>query len=188
MNLCRIIYLKSNYLYYKNSDNLLKLTFNDDIIYIVDKNIFIKEYVNFLKKHKISTFFINKDITIIYDSLLSKHDINYLSSIFYEIGYRTVILKSDVFLLNITKKDAYYLPGYKSKLLLRDKYNKIETIVFYNNVLTNNEINSIIKNKVKNKELLVIGNCSEEIFKNTNYYLSDNEPTFFINALLDIID
>ncbi len=178
MNFNNVIYLIDNKIYYKNNNNIIEFCFKKDIIYELKKEQFINNYLSFLRKNKLKTIIFYQTITIIYDSILSKHDCNYLKNIFYEIGYRKVFLKKDISFINASKENAYLITGKQYKLIYRDNYNQKKEFILNKEILSIKELTIIIKNRVKNN-LIIIGNYDSELLID-NYYIIDHKSIFFL--------
>ena len=177
-------YIIDNSLFFKNKDLILELSFNDDIVYKTNKNEFIKKYLAFLKKNKINRFFYNKSLLVINDSSLSKHDLNYLKNLFYEIGYKYIFLKSDKSFLKIDKKNSYLIIGKNDKLFFVDNFNHKKQINFDKSCISFPEELYLIQKKIKNTSLIIIGNINENILKFNNYYIIENKEKFFLDKIL----
>ena len=179
-----VIYLIDNSIFYQKKDQILKLPFKDDIIYKISKNEFIKSYQNFLKQNKINRFLYNKTLLIIHDSTLSKHDLEYLKNLFYEIGYKEIFLRSDISNIKIDKNNSYLIIGKKDRLIFIDNYNQKKQIIFDKSCISFNEELSLIEKKVKNKNLIIIGKINEELLKIKNYYIIENKEKYFLEKFL----
>ena len=176
-----VIYLVDNNLFYKKKDRILNLSFKSDIVFKIEKKHFIKEYQLFLKYNKISRFVYNKTLLLIHNSTLSKHDLDYLKNLFYEIGYKEVILKSDITFLKISKKNSYLIIGQKDRFLFIDNYNQKKQIVFDKSCITINEEINIIQKRIKKHNLFIIGKVNENLLKTKNYYVIENKEKFILD-------
>ena len=174
------IYLSDNILFYKKNDQIINLSFECDIVYGLNRNIFIKKYQQFLKNNKISLFVYNKNLLIIYDSTLSKHDLNYVKKLFYEIGYKNILTKSDISYLLLNKKNSYLIIGKKDKFIYIDNYNEKKQIIFNKNAITFSEELYIIKKRIKQSNLIIIGLINENYINSCNYYIIEKKANYFL--------
>lgn len=178
MNYNNTIYLVDNIIYFKNQNSILEFNFPKDIVYELNKEMFIKKYLSYLKTYHLSRILFYQKITIIYDSKLSRNDLNYLKSLFYQIGYHKVILKSDLSYLKISKKTLYLLIGKDYKIIYRDSYNQIKHITINKDTIPFKDINNMIQKRIK-KDLFIIGQYDNKILYD-NYYLIEDKPQFFL--------
>ena len=192
MNYNNILILKENkvILYYNNKDYLF--IFNQDILnkgIILNQERFIKTYNNYLKSNKLSTIFWHKELIILYNSFISLNDLQVIKNTFNELNYHKLYFISINKLLSLTKKNAYlFLDKDYYYLYYIDKYNNKKNIVLDLNILTNDEINYLITNKIGNKELIVItDNNKYALSDKINYYYYDNIMQFFLNYCFEKI-
>ena len=186
MNYNNILILKDNkvIMHYKNKDYIF--TYNLDILnkgIIINQERFIRTYNNYLKSNKLSTGFFYKDLTILYNPFISVNDLQVIKNAFNELNYRKINFIAINKLLELTKKNAYlFLDKDNYYLYYIDKYNNKKKMLLDLNVLTREEVNSLIINKVNNKELIVITDNYEFLLSDEiNYYYFDNIMQFFLN-------
>ena len=187
MNYNNIIILKDNVMYFNNQSEEFQFNFNKEILksgVILDADNFTKTFIRFLKDNKLSTFFLNKKVAIIYDSLISNNDLKIIRNIFVELNYREVKLISDSSLLKLNKKDNYLITGNNYKLYYIDNLNIKKVLILDKNILSIKEMYMLIKNRSVNKNIFIIGNIFENnLLKDLNYYIYDSFSTFFFNLL-----
>ena len=190
MNYNNLIIIKDNLIYYKDSKKEQKFTIDNKILKdskIVNTDLFIKNYLKILKENRISTFFWNKKITIIYDSFISLNDLKIIENSFTELNYKSINLLSDINLLKINKKDNYLIIGNTYKLYYIDNLNVKRILQLNKDELSIKEMYNLIKNRTKNKNLFVIGkNFKDNLLKNLNYYVYDSFVEFFFNLLNEV--
>ena len=185
MNYNSYIILYDNNLYFKSKDKYFEIHYKKSTLdkgIILDEDDFVKKYLRKLKDNKLSSFFFNKKLLVIYDNRISKNDFNKLKSAFNNLNYRNIIFKSDVSLIPLNKKDNYLICSNNYKFLYIDKFNTKKCITL-ESTLTDNEINIIVMNRSIKKNLFIIGNTDRIIYKNTNYYLYDTIIDFFLNII-----
>ena len=110
MNYNNFIIIYDNTLYFKSKDKYFEIKYKKTTLdkgIILDEDDFIKKYYKKLKQYKVSSFFFNKKLLVIYDSLISKNDFNKLKYVFSNINYRIISFKNDISLIKLNKKDNY---------------------------------------------------------------------------------
>lgn len=169
MNYNNLLIIKDNTIYY----NKIELELNNSILFngiIINKEKFINSFIKFLKQNKISTFFWNKEIIIVYDNNISINDIKVINDIFIELNYKKIKLISDINLLDLSKNNYYLICLKNYKFIYVDEYNFKKVITFNLNNYTLQEIKKYILKRLKNKNLFIIGKCSIIFDNNINYY------------------
>lgn len=150
------VYLSLNKLVFINDNSSYELKLKSSIYsdgLIINKDSFINEYLKFLKEKKISRFFWNKNVLIIYTKDYSYHDKKVTKYIFEDIGYKQVVLMPEINLFSLSKKDVYIV---NNKLYYIDDYNKKESIKLDFQLFTEKEIELLLKKRCHNKNVLMI--------------------------------
>lgn len=175
-----VLYGNNVYCHCKNKNVVIKYKNSTlDKGKIMDEEDFVKTYIKVLKQNKISSFFFNKRLLVIYDNLISKNDISKIKNTFHTLNYGSIVFKSDVSFISMNKKDNYLIAN---KLLYVDEYNTKKILPLDKN-LTNHEMRVIIQNRSANKNLFIIGNYNNELIGNINYYIYDSIFDFFSHFL-----
>ena len=186
MNYNNLVIFKNDSIIWKNSDKELLISFHKNVYsegIIINEDLFIKKYLKSLKQAKISTFFFNKSVIVIYDSNISINDVLIIKNTFINLNYKKVILKSDLSFIKINRKDNYLLVDDKYKLYYLDKYNN-KKVLTLSKKLSNNELNIIISNRSFNKNLFIIGKIDKSfLHNNINYYLYESVLQFFLQFI-----
>ena len=174
-----ILYIKENKLFLKTNKGIFFKEFNKDVINQKTTSL-LDNYRKFLKLNRLSTICFYKNLLIIYDSQLSINDINFLKKSFYDFGYKKVILKEDLSLINVNKKDFYLISGNTIKLYYVDSFNVKKVLLLDKKVLEKREIKSLIESRVNNNNIIIIG---KDDYQFKNYYIYEDEFKFFLNLL-----
>ena len=137
---------------------------------IVDNERFIKCYLEFLKKNKISKLWMYKKIKIYYKGYYTFNDINNTYKVFKDLNYNKIELINESKIIKLKKDISYLLIDEILELYYIDKFNSKKMLLLNPNELSAKEIMTLIKNRVLKKELIIIGQCNMEyIDLNINY-------------------
>lgn len=178
-------------------DDVLNIVYNYKVInkkmpdiinkgYILDRETFMKEFENTLKKEKVKSKFLGNNITIVKDAFYNSYDLYYFESLFHDLGFLKVnFLNIDLLFSN---EDATFIEVNNSYMVLNlDKgiyldleyFNDIPKIIDYFSPFLKDSIilfglnNYIPKIHIKNKKVYYYDNyqnyISESLLKVKKY-------------------
>jgi len=183
MNLNKI-YLAYNHLSILIKDKIYNLPLKKDILssgIIINNELFIKTYLKFFGENKLGKLFWTKKVEIIYNCEYHQADINNLENIFRELNYKDIRLICEKNILKYNKKNNFLVIDCTHRLFYIDKYNTKKVLVMDNEILSNQEIGQLIKNRSNKKTLYVIGKIDNSIMSdNIEYYYYENIDEFFL--------
>lgn len=190
------LYLTDDYIFLKNKKKniFIKSNINKGIvecnrIYNIEK--FIKCYEKILRENKLNNNLIGDTIKIIVSPNYYPSDIFVLKNIFEKFNYRKVIVENEIKTYKLNNNNCY-LNIFDNYMFLTyiDEYQKIKSYVINNNYYLDIEfLIKSIKNKIKDKDILIFGHGKllQEIFSkfedlyNNKTYLYSNFDTFIID-------
>lgn len=181
------LYISKNNLVLKDNEKYYETKLSSKIMadgIVLNKELFINHYINFLKENKLSKFLWNKKINIIHDGLYSANDKKIIKKIFSDIGYKKISVSPLDSSIKLNKKDIYLINDKLIKLYYIDKYNIKRKLYIDTYNLEDDEIKLIIKNRCQNKNLIII-NENDSILNlvdklNVNYYYFNSKECFFL--------
>ena len=192
-----IIYITDDCIYLKNKKRnlFIKSNINKGIIecnkiYNIEK--FIKSYEKILKDNNLNNNLIGDTIKIIVTPNYYPSDIFMLKKIFEKFNYRKIIVENEIktYKLNNTNSYLNIFDNYLFVTYL-DEYQKIKSFVINNNYyLDINCLIKTIKDRINNKDILIIGHGKllQDIFNkyestyNNKTYLYSNYDTYVIDS------
>ncbi len=185
-----IVYLTDETIYLKTKHkNIIKQNVNKNIIIegkIANIEKFIKIYENMLTQNNLNNNLFGDTIKIVTRPNYTYADITLLKSIFEKFNYRKIMFENEIKFYKLGNNNAY-LNIFDSYIILTyiDEYKKNNSIVIPANFFENiKDLLQYIKNKVKNKEIFIIGkgelmkeifSLFENIFENKTYIYANNE-------------
>lgn len=191
-----VLYLTDDYIYLKNKkkDKLIKHKINSSIIeygkiYNFDK--FIKVYEKLLKDNNLNNNLLGDTIKIIVSPNYTPADIIILKKLFERYNYRKIIVDNEIKTYKINNNNCY-LNIFDNYILLTyiDEYKKINSCIVYNNYfLSIDKLLASIKDKIKNKEIILLGHGEflQKVFEyfeekyNNKTYIFTNFETYLID-------
>ncbi len=191
-----VLYLSDDFIYLKNKkkDKLIKHKINSGIIeygkiYNIDK--FIKVYEKLLKDNNLNNNLLGDTIKIIVSPNYTPTDIIILKKLFERFNYRKIIVDNEIKTYKINNNNCY-LNIFDNYILLTyiDEYKKINSYIVYNNYfLSIDKLLSSIKDKIKNKEIILLGHGEflQKVFEyfeekyNNKTYIFTNFETYLID-------
>ena len=192
-----IVYLTDETIYLKTKHkNIVKQNVNKNIIIegkIANIEKFIKIYENMLTQNNLNNNLFGDTIKIVTRPNYTYADITLLKSIFEKFNYRKIMFENEIKFYKLGNNNAY-LNIFDSYIILTyiDEYKKNNSIVIPANFFENiKDLLQYIKNKVKNKEIFIIGkgelmkeifSLFENIFENKTYIYANNETYLIENA------
>lgn len=192
-----IVYLTDETIYLKTKhENIIKQNINKNIIIegkIANIEKFIKIYENMLTQNNLNNNLFGDTIKIVTRPNYTYADITLLKSIFEKFNYRKIMFENEIKFYKLGNNNAY-LNIFDSYIILTyiDEYKKNNSIVIPANFFENiKDLLQYIKNKVKNKEIFIIGkgelmkeifSLFENIFENKTYIYANNETYLIENA------
>lgn len=192
-----IVYLTDETIYLKTKhENIIKQNINKNIIIegkIANIEKFIKIYENMLTQNNLNNNLFGDTIKIVTRPNYTYADITLLKSIFEKFNYRKIMFENEIKFYKLGNNNAY-LNIFDSYIILTyiDEYKKNNSIVIPENFFENiKDLLQYIKNKVKNKEIFIIGkgelmkeifSLFENIFENKTYIYANNETYLIENA------
>lgn len=192
-----IVYITDDCIYLKNKKRnlFIKSNINKGIIecnkiYNIEK--FIKSYEKILKDNNLNNNLIGDTIKIIVTPNYYPSDIFMLKKIFEKFNYRKIIVENEIktYKLNNTNSYLNIFENF-SFLTYIDEYQKIKSFVINNNYyLDINSLIKTIKDRINNKDILIIGHGKllQDIFNkyestyNNKTYLYSNYDTYVIDS------
>ena len=192
-----IIYITDDCIYLKNKKRnlFIKSNINKGIIecnkiYNIEK--FIKSYEKILKDNNLNNNLIGDTIKIIVTPNYYPSDIFMLKKIFEKFNYRKIIVENEIKTYKLNNTNSY-LNIFDNYLFLTylDEYQKIKSFVINNNYyLDINSLIKTIKDRINNKDILIIGHGKllQDIFNkyestyNNKTYLYSNYDTYVIDS------
>ena len=191
-----VLYLTDDYIYLKNKkkDKLIKYKINSGIIecgkiYNIDK--FIKVYEKILKDNNLNNNLLGDTIKIIVSPNYTPADITLLKKLFERFNYRKILVDNEIKTYKLNNNNSY-LNVFDNFMFLSfiDEYKKINSFTIYNNYfLSIDNLLSSIKDKIKNKEIILLGH-GEFLQKVFEYFENkyDNKTYIFTNFETYLID
>ena len=191
-----VLYLTDDFIYLKNKkkDKLIKHKINSGIIeygkiYNIDK--FIKVYEKLLKDNNLNNNLLGDTIKIIVSPNYTPSDIIILKKLFERFNYRKIIVDNEIKTYKINNNNCY-LNIFDNYILLTyiDEYKKINSYIVYNNYfLSIDKLLASIKDKIKNKEIILLGHGEflQKVFEyfeekyNNKTYIFTNFETYLID-------
>ena len=191
-----VLYLTDDFIYLKNKkkDKLVKHKINSGIIeygkiYNIDK--FIKVYEKLLKDNNLNNNLLGDTIKIIVSPNYTPSDIIILKKLFERFNYRKIIVDNEIKTYKINNNNCY-LNIFDNYILLTyiDEYKKINSYIVYNNYfLSIDKLLASIKDKIKNKEIILLGHGEflQKVFEyfeekyNNKTYIFTNFETYLID-------
>ena len=191
-----VLYLSDDFIYLKNKkkDKLIKHKINSGIIeygkiYNIDK--FIKVYEKLLKDNNLNNNLLGDTIKIIVSPNYTPADIIILKKLFERFNYRKIIVDNEIKTYKINNNNCY-LNIFDNYILLTyiDEYKKINSYIVYNNYfLSIDKLLASIKDKIKNKEIILLGHGEflQKVFEyfeekyNNKTYIFTNFETYLID-------
>ena len=191
-----VLYLTDDFIYLKNKkkDKLVKHKINSGIIeygkiYNIDK--FIKVYEKLLKDNNLNNNLLGDTIKIIVSPNYTPADIIILKKLFERFNYRKIIVDNEIKTYKINNNNCY-LNIFDNYILLTyiDEYKKINSYIVYNNYfLSIDKLLASIKDKIKNKEIILLGHGEflQKVFEyfeekyNNKTYIFTNFETYLID-------
>lgn len=192
-----IVYITDDCIYLKNKKRhlFIKSNINKGIIecnkiYNIEK--FIKSYEKILKDNNLNNNLIGDTIKIIVTPNYYPSDIFMLKKIFEKFNYRKIIVENEIKTYKLNNTNSY-LNIFDNYLFLTylDEYQKIKSFVINNNYyLDINSLIKTIKDRINNKDILIIGHGKllQDIFNkyestyNNKTYLYSNYDTYVIDS------
>lgn len=191
-----VLYLTDDYIYLKNKkkDKLIKYKINSGIIeygkiYNIDK--FIKVYEKILKDNNLNNNLLGDTIKIIVSPNYTPADITLLKKLFERFNYRKIVVDNEIKTYKLNNNNCY-LNVFDNFMNISfiDEYKKINSFIIYNNYfLTIDKLLSSIKDKIQNKEIILLGH-GEFLQKIFEYFENkyDNKTYIFTNFETYLID
>ena len=192
-----IVYITDDCIYLKNKKRnlFIKSNINKGIIecnkiYNIEK--FIKSYEKILKDNNLNNNLSGDTIKIIVTPNYYPSDIFMLKKIFEKFNYRKIIVENEIKTYKLNNTNSY-LNIFDNYLFLTylDEYQKIKSFVINNNYyLDINSLIKTIKDRINNKDILIIGHGKllQDIFNkyestyNNKTYLYSNYDTYVIDS------
>ncbi len=192
-----IVYITDDCIYLKNKKRhlFIKSNINKGIIecnkiYNIEK--FIKSYEKILKDNNLNNNLIGDTIKIIVTPNYYPSDIFMLKKIFEKFNYRKIIVENEIKTYKLNNTNSY-LNIFDNYLFLTylDEYQKIKSFVINNNYyLDINSLIKTIKDRINNKDILIIGHGKllQDIFNkyestyNNKTYLYSNYDTYVVDS------
>lgn len=192
-----IVYITDDCIYLKNKKRnlFIKSNINKGIIecnkiYNIEK--FIKSYEKILKDNNLNNNLIGDTIKIIVTPNYYPSDIFMLKKIFEKFNYRKIIVENEIKTYKLNNTNSY-LNIFDNYLFLTylDEYQKIKSFVINSNYyLDINSLIKTIKDRINNKDILIIGHGKllQDIFNkyestyNNKTYLYSNYDTYVIDS------
>lgn len=192
-----IVYITDDCIYLKNKKRnlFIKSNINKGIIecnkiYNIEK--FIKSYEKILKDNNLNNNLIGDTIKIVVTPNYYPSDIFMLKKIFEKFNYRKIIVENEIKTYKLNNTNSY-LNIFDNYLFLTylDEYQKIKSFVINNNYyLDINSLIKTIKDRINNKDILIIGHGKllQDIFNkyestyNNKTYLYSNYDTYVIDS------
>ena len=188
-----ILYLVDNYiyLYNKKRDNLYTYKLDKNILkngIIADIKKFIKSYNTFLSEQNLNNNLFGDSICVIHNPEYTKADIDVLKNILENLSYSNITFINEIKLYKLNTKNAYI--NYNDEYLILtyiDSYKQKKVLLFCN-LLSINEITSLINKRVKKKDILVFGRSKNidmliNRIKNNKCYHFNNDETYLLDML-----
>ena len=192
-----IVYITDDCIYLKNKKRnlFIKSNINKGIIEcnkIYNMEKFIKSYEKILKDNNLNNNLIGDTIKIIVTPNYYPSDIFMLKKIFEKFNYRKIIVENEIKTYKLNNTNSY-LNIFDNYLFLTylDEYQKIKSFVINNNYyLDINSLIKTIKDRINNKDILIIGHGKllQDIFNkyestyNNKTYLYSNYDTYVIDS------
>lgn len=181
-----ILYITDNKLILKDNDNYYDFIISSKILnngFILNKELFINEYFKNLKLNHLNKILWRKNILIITDYIYPYNEKKILKETFREIGYNEVSIKPIDSILKINKEDYFLINNDILRLFYVDNLNQKGNLELNQNILSEEEISFLLKNRCKNKRLFII-NQNEKIISlidklKLDYYYYDKKYKFF---------
>ena len=192
-----IVYITDDCIYLKNKKRnlFIKSNINKGIIecnkiYNIEK--FIKSYEKILKDNNLNNNLIGDTIKIIVTPNYYPSDIFMLKKIFEKFNYRKIIVENEIKTYKLNNTNSY-LNIFDNYLFLTylDEYQKIKSFVINSNYyLDINSLIKTIKDRINNKDILIIGHGKllQDIFNkyestyNNKTYLYSNYDTYVVDS------
>ena len=192
-----IVYITDDCIYLKNKKRnlFIKSNINKGIIEcnkIYNMEKFIKSYEKILKDNNLNNNLIGDTIKIIVTPNYYPSDIFMLKKLFEKFNYRKIIVENEIKTYKLNNTNSY-LNIFDNYLFLTylDEYQKIKSFVINNNYyLDINSLIKTIKDRINNKDILIIGHGKllQDIFNkyestyNNKTYLYSNYDTYVIDS------
>lgn len=184
MNCNNIIYIAQNYISFIYKNQLIRIDFPKEVLkngIIIDKENFMKIYLSFYKKNRLSKKFWSIYLTVIHNSMYHENDISMLYEIFHDLGYNNIKLVCDKTVIPLNKKVNYLINGDIIRLLYIDKYNSKKELFISKSDFENYEIKLLIRNRCNNKQLYILGDQDlKYIPEDIEYYIFPKQDEYFL--------
>jgi len=179
-----ILLIADSYVTLKYNNKYYKLSLDESIIsngVLIDLEKFTNEYIKFIKQNNIFKIFSNKDLKVIHNVFYFGDLLKNLYNSFKEMGYREIVLVNEKMFFKLDKETCYLLNGNLIRLFYIDEFNSKRILILDQKEFDSSELSFLIKHRVKNKSLIIIGKPEEKyIYKALNYYYYENFDEFFL--------
>lgn len=179
-----VLLIADTYVTLKYNSQYYKLSLDESIIsngVLIDLEKFTNKYIKFIKQNNIFKIFSNKDLKVIHNVFYFSDLLRNLYNSFKEMGYREIVFVNENTFFKLDKETCYLLDSNPLRLFYIDEFNSKRILTLDQKEFDSSELSFLIKHRVKNKSLIIIGKPKEKyVFRALDYYYYEKYDEFFL--------